>query len=161
MDPRVYIAAGVIAASAAGGWFINGWRKDAQIERLTAVHATLVDAGNRATIAAIRAEQDRFDKRSGEYAAIDTQRTKELNDANKELERIRTGVSNGSIGLRIAATCPARAPGVQTSTDPARVGDDTAPELTADARQNYLALRQGIIALTKQLEAAQDLLRVK
>lgn len=159
LDPRVWIVVALIAAAASGGWFVNGWRLSGDIEALKLAHAAEVIKAQKAGADAVLAEQAKYNAREQERDAIDQQRTKELSDANEKLERIRAGVADGSIGLRIAATCTRTAPSVQGTTGPARVDDATAPELTPDARQNYLALRQGITTLTKQLEGLQDIIR--
>lgn len=156
---RLVAAAAALGVAFGSGWLANGWRKDTEISSLTAVHAGLVSAANAATVAAVQFEATRRAKLAEDYAAIDDQRTKELSNANKELERLRSGVADGSIGLRVNATCAARPRDVQATTGTAGMGDAAGPELTTDARQNYFTLQQGIIEVTKQLEAAQDILR--
>lgn len=159
LDPRVWIVAAMVLAAGAAGWFVNGWRLAGDIEALRAEHAATVVTAQKATADAVAREAARYDERERQRDQIDQQRTKELNDANKELERVRSGVANGSIGLRIAATCSRAAPSVQGTASAARLDDGTTPELTPDARQNYLTLRQNITTLTKQVQGLQDIIR--
>lgn len=157
IDPRAWIAVGVIAVAAAGGWFANGWRLNAKIANLNTEHATLITSAHKATLRAVEAEQERHAAEERARDQIDADKTAQLNKAKDELQSLRDGVANGSIGLRINATCPRSAGNVPARPSAPSVDDGAAPELTADARQNYYALREAIVFMTKQLEGLQEL----
>lgn len=83
---------------------------------------------------------------AAEAAVIDARHTKELTDAQAENNRLRAALAAGEQRLRVNATCP-RAP---DATGAARVADAGTPELTPQARQDYLALRDEL-ALSRQM----------
>jgi prophage endopeptidase len=157
IDPRVYVAAAVVAVAAAGGWFANGWRLNAKIANLNAEHATLVASAHKATLRALEVEQERHATEERARDDIDAAKTAQLETAKHELQTLRDGVANGSIGLRVNASCPRSAGNVPARSSTPGMDDGAAPELTADARQNYYALREAIVTMTKQLEGLQEL----
>lgn len=79
-------------------------------------------------------------------AALDVQRTQELTDVRAENDRLRAAVAAGQQRLHVNATCP----GVPDASATTRVADAGAPELTAQARQDYFALRDEL-ALSRQM----------
>lgn len=81
-----------------------------------------------------------------ETAALDDRHTQELNHAHAENNRLRAALAAGEQRLRVNATCR-RAP---DTTGAARVADAGTPELTPQARQDYLALRDEL-ALSRQM----------
>jgi len=104
--------------------------------------------------------QDDSDALRDQLAAKDKEYTKQLQDAHSETNTLRDCIDNGSCGLRVQAKCPASAtkPATQVlpgPATPASVGNDAGPELTADARQAYYSLRDGIATVTKQLAYCQ------
>lgn len=161
IDPRVYIVAGAVAVGAAGGWLVNGWRLGSELAGLQAAHNGLIAAANATTLAAVKAEQDRYKTREQERNNIDAGKTAELAKAQHELQTLRTGVADGSIGLRVAATCPRSTGDVPARSSGPGVDDGAAPELTADAQQAYYSLLENIATMTKQLEGLQELERLR
>lgn len=159
IDPRVYLVAGAVALGAAGGWVINGWRLNAELSSLTTVHNGLIAAANATTLAAVNAEQARYKVRERERDDIDAAKTEQLTKAKDELQTLRTGVTNGSIGLRVAATCPRSAGNMPARSSGPGVDDGAAPELTADAQQAYFSLLEAIALMRSQLEGLQELER--
>lgn len=87
-------------------------------------------------------------------ARLDADGIKRLQDAQNENYRLAAAVRAGAVRLRVAATCPA-VPGAPAG---AGVGDAGAPELAADARPTYHALRDGIVQQREQLIACRDIL---
>lgn len=154
--PYTLIAAAVIAFVA--GWGVNGWRLDGAAAVKEAAYAARtverVQAERRATATA-QADRDAL---TGQIALIDRTRTADLKRAQDETNRLRDGIRTGTIGLRVAAICPA-APGVVPGAVPGPgVDTGTAPRLTADAESAYTALRDGIEAQRVQLGACVEAL---
>lgn len=87
--------------------------------------------------------------------ALDAEHTKELNNANQEIDRLRADVESGAKRLRVAATCK-RMP---ADASAARVDDDRAAELSADARSAYFAHRQQVTTMRLQLLGLQEYVR--
>lgn len=81
-------------------------------------------------------------------AAIDEQRTQELNDANNQIDALRRAVDAGARKLQLAATCP--------TTGAAGVADATSPRLSDAAQRDYFRLRERIEIANKQIAGLQD-----
>lgn len=134
------------------GWGVNGWRLDAtyQAEQTTRLTAA-IEARDKAI-------EDR-DALALKLTKSNDAHAFELRKAQNETNRIRDGVSVGTIGLRVAATCPGTP---TTEAAPGAVVDHgTGPELAGNARQDYFALRDGIDRVVEQLGACQDELRLR
>lgn len=99
------------------------------------------------------AHQER-QKLADKIANQDAAGIKRLQEANNENERLAAAVRAGNVRLRIAATCPA-VPGAAAG---AGMGDAAVPELAPDARQDYHALREGIVLKESQLTTCQAIL---
>ena len=67
--------------------------------------------------------------------------------AKNENDSLRSHVDDGTTILRVKADCPMP----KTSANTTGIAT-AAPELTADARQNYFALRQGITEINARLD---------
>ena len=93
---------------------------------------------------------------AAEAAVIDARHTKELTDAQAENNRLRAALAAGEQRLRVNATCP-RAP---DTTGAARVADAGTPELTPQARQDYLALRDELALSRQMILGLQDYARL-
>jgi prophage endopeptidase len=81
-------------------------------------------------------------------AAIDENRTKELNDAKNQIADLQRDVATGTRKLRLSATC-------QTVTA-ASVVDATSPRLTDAAERDYFRLRERIETARSQIAGLQD-----
>ncbi|MBA6102458.1 lysis system i-spanin subunit Rz [Pseudomonas monteilii] len=81
-------------------------------------------------------------------AANDAKHTKELSNALKANQDLRSSVGTGDQRLFIQASCPA--PNVRADSAGAGVADAGAPELAANARPDYFTLRDQL-ALSKQM----------
>ncbi|WP_435521444.1 lysis protein [Atlantibacter hermannii] len=92
--------------------------------------------------------------RQRDVAALDAKYTKELADAQQNIDQLERDVAAGRKRLQISARCPANgaasAPGVD---------DGTAPGLTDAAERNYFTLRKRIETVTKQLTGLQVYVR--
>ncbi|HGM4958886.1 TPA: lysis protein [Serratia liquefaciens] len=84
-------------------------------------------------------------------AAIDENRTKELNDAKNQIDDLRRLVASGARKLQLSATCP--------TSGTASVVDATTPRLTDSAERNYFRLRERIETARSQIAGLQDYIR--
>ncbi|MEX3002704.1 lysis protein [Serratia fonticola] len=84
-------------------------------------------------------------------AAIDENRTRELNDAKNQIADLQRDVAAGTRKLRLAATCP-------TGTT-SGVADATGPRLTDAAQRDYFRLRERIEITRSQIAGLQDYIR--
>lgn len=86
---------------------------------------------------------------------LDKQRFQEMSDAKNQIDNLRDQLAAGTKRVLVRATCPA----VQPSTGTTGVDDGAEPALTAHARQDYLRLREQIVATEAQLAGLQDYIR--
>lgn len=158
IDPRLYIAAGALAAAFGAGWLGNGWRLGGTISDLKAEHSQTVATAARTALNAQRALDDQRDKLATRLSEIDGVETAALRTENDEIERLRKCVADGTCGLRLAATCPSDVPRAPSGSG---VDTGTEPGLTPDAGQAYFALRTGIATAKAQLSACQETLKAE
>lgn len=92
--------------------------------------------------------------RQRDVAALDAKYTKELADAQENLNRLERDVATGRKRLQISARCPANGATSATGMD-----NGTAPRLTDAAERNYFTLRERIETVTKQLTGLQVYVR--
>ena len=143
------VALVVGVAAFAGGYKVADWRLTGQYtaEKLEASQAAAK------ALADMTADRDAL---AGKLSAANDLHTTELRKAQNETNSLRDRLRAGSIGLRIAATCPeSQAP------SGARVDTGTGAELGETARRAYFALRDGIDRASAQLAACQDELRLR
>lgn len=147
----VAVIVGVFAFG--GGYKVADWRLTGQYtaEKLEA---------SQAAAKALAAMTDERDILAGKLSAANDRHTDELRKAQNETNSLRDRLRAGSIGLRIAATCPDARLGPQASSG-ARVDTGTGAELGETARRAYFALRDGIDRASAQLAACQDELRLR
>lgn len=81
-------------------------------------------------------------------AAIDLQRTQELEDAKSKIADLQRDVATGARKLRISASCQ--------SAKPSGVDDAASPRLTDAAQRDYFTLRERIEIANKQIAGLQD-----
>ncbi|MGQ7807193.1 lysis protein [Hafnia alvei] len=102
-----------------------------------------------------KADLENIQRQRVQAAELDIKVTQELANAKSEIERLRTGLSNGTKRLRIAASCP-KLPKTTAATGKP---DATVPRLTSDAQQNYLRLREQLVTSEKQILGLQEYIR--
>lgn len=112
---------------------------------------------------ALEAEQrarDLEDQWSTRFREVDDQRSKERDELLKQNEELRRKLrAGGSHGMRFnGARCPKPVSVPETAAAPS-LGDGTPVELTPDARQDVLNLREAIISDQMKVLALQDLVR--
>lgn len=83
-------------------------------------------------------------------ASLDKNFYQEWQDEKGKNDRLRAGVANGSVGLRVRATCPTTTPGVV---------DAAAAELDGVVRPTYYALREAITQSDAQIKGLQALVK--
>ena len=137
----------------AGGYKVADWRLTGRYtaEKLEAAQ------GAAKALAAMTDERDIL---AGKLSAANDKHTNELRKAQNETNSLRDRLRAGSIGLRIAATCPESRLGPQAASG-ARVDSGTGAELGETARRAYFALRDGIDRASAQLAACQDELKLR
>ncbi len=152
---QLAIVGGVLVVTFGAGWAVNGWRLGTKVEALKAEHsaaaaAAATKAGEQ--LAEVVAERDALANKLDQVDHAGTNELKRLKDEN---ETLRRRVAAGTVGLRVAGTCPA----VNTPTTGTAQGggmdSGAAPVLTATAEQDYFALRENITSGETKLTACQ------
>ncbi len=81
-------------------------------------------------------------------AAIDLQRTQELEDAKSKIADLQRDVATGARKLRVSASCQ--------PSKPSGMDDAASPRLTDSAQRDYFTLRERIEIANKQISGLQD-----
>lgn len=97
--------------------------------------------------------------RQRDVAALDVRYTKELADAQNQIDALERDVAAGRRRLYVNATCPAVPTGKSTST--ARMDNAASPRLADSAKRDYFTLKERMTTMQKQLEGAQDYIRTQ
>lgn len=92
--------------------------------------------------------------RQRDVAALDAKYTKELADAQDNIDQLERDVAAGNKRLRLAATC-----GKNGATSATGVDDGTGPRLTDAAERDYFTLRSRIELAGKQIAGLQQYIR--
>lgn len=144
-----YFIAGACVISFLSAWMVQGWRYGEQIADMR------LEASQVALDSAIKAK-DKTKAMQAQISALDAQKTKELNRAKAEINRMRDSVANGTGWLQLNANCP-KLPGLTLDTG---LGNGTAPRLTDSAQRDYYILRERAELCTKQVEVLQGAIKV-
>lgn len=137
-----WAAAGALGLAV--GWTVNGWRLDGEAATLRAA----AEHERAESFRLVLAEQDRA---AAAVHAADVAATGRITDVEKEADRLERCIAAGTgCGLRVKVT---RAACVPAPGAPAGVGDRGSEwaELDATARQDYRALRAGLVRLEQAL----------
>jgi prophage endopeptidase len=148
INPRLVVVYALAAILFLSGWTINGWRWESKV----------ADIRLEVSESALQAAIDARDKRrtlQDKISALDAQKTKELNRAKSEINRMRESVANGTGWLSFNANCP-KLPGLTIDSG---LGDGAAPRLTDSAQSAYFVLREGAETCVKQVEVLQGAIR--
>lgn len=127
------------------GWLANGWRLNGQI-------ADMKLEASQTALEAVQKMKSQNDQLNKKVSEIDAQKTKELNNAKAEINRMRSKLDNGTGWLQFNARCPS-VPGPSADSS---MGNATAPRLDAAAQSAYFVLREGITLCRKQVEFFQE-----
>jgi hypothetical protein len=164
IDPRLWISYGlgaalVLALAGLGAQTVRLAREQTAHADTRTGHAQQLQRLADLTARAATAAQATQQAQQRATAAIDTQRTTELDHAIDENDRLRAAVRAGTVRLRIAAACPAQRATDVPSTTAAPSVDAQAAEVVGDAARAVLDLRAAMIAERAQLLALQDYAR--
>ncbi|HAF2407403.1 TPA: lysis protein [Salmonella enterica] len=95
--------------------------------------------------------------RQRDVAALDAKYTKELADAQNQIDALERDVATGRKQLQLHASCPTVSAGKTSATS--GVDDGTGPRLTPTAERNYYTLRKRIEKARKQIDGLQDYIK--
>lgn len=143
MTPQTLAALIVAALCFAAGWSVEGWRKNAEIARLEAVHSAQrardAEAAN-ADIAAAQARGDALVARVAMAENARTQVTQEKTDAIRRLTAGRPCLDRAAVGVLNGAPRPAAVPataGQPAATDAAFATDTDVGLWIGEAQRTY------------------------
>lgn len=131
----LYAALAGLLLGAAGAWYVEGMRWDADVANIRKTAADEVAANAARTQAQLIAGW--AETETIRQVLIDYKRGAQI-----EMDRLQRGVGDGSVRLRVAATCAAPAV-LAPGAVPGGAGSGTT-ELDAFARPTYYALRTGL-----------------
>lgn len=132
------------------GWAVNHYRdnateykkqRDEKAQALNRANSTIKD----------------MQTRQRDVAALDIKVTQELANAKSEVERLRTGLGNGTKRLRIAASCPKLPETTATTGKP----DAASPRYDAEFERNYLSLVERIRQSETMINGLQSYIRTQ
>ncbi|WP_313018864.1 lysis protein [Atlantibacter hermannii] len=92
--------------------------------------------------------------RQRDVAALDAKYTKELADAQENIDQLERDVAAGRKRLQISAMCPANG-----ATSPTSLDDGSGPRLTDAAERDYFILKKRIRLVISQLSGLQTYIR--
>jgi len=104
-----------------------------------------------------KADLESIQRQRVQAAELDIKVTQELANAKSEIERLRTGLSNGTKRLRIAASCPKLPEATASSGKP----DATSPRLNDSAERDYLSLVERIRQSETMINGLQSYIRTQ
>ncbi|WP_334471033.1 lysis protein [Arsenophonus sp. PmNCSU2021_1] len=105
-----------------------------------------------AQIEAVKLQQQKIDA----LHQLDIQHTEELNNAKAELDKLNDAVRAGTKRLRVNTVCS-----IPKTTTPKSRHDETSPQLSASAREDYFRLREMIVENEKQTEYLQQYIKTQ
>ncbi len=154
---KTIILAAVAALLFAAGWQVEGWRKDAEIERIERAHAEQRARDAVAAADEIRAAVRRGDELAARVAAAESTRDTALQETQDALRRVTTGrpclggaavrLLNESAGLRPAGV-PAPA-GQPAGADAAAASDTDVAQWAASCVRHYDTCRGRLAAIAE------------
>ncbi|MFQ3396165.1 lysis protein [Enterobacter mori] len=100
---------------------------------------------------------DDIQARQQSLAVLDAKHSKELADAQKQIDALERDVADGLKRLQLHARCPSVSAG--KSSDSSSMDDGTGPRLTDAAERDYYTLRKRIEKARKQIDGLQDYIR--
>ena len=148
---RILLAVGAGLLLVWIGWAVNGWR-------LTATHDRERAAWREAADAKLKTATDARDALAERLKESDDAHLDALEKKDAENKALRDRVAAGTVGLRVAAKCPAVVR-VSEAASGAGVDSGAGAELDPGARSNYFALLDGLARFESKLSACQSQLR--
>lgn len=156
---RPYLYAAVAVALFGAGAAVNGWRLGTAVETLKRQHAEAVGAAATAAGKQLAEAVATRDALALRLSGIDAAGTEELQKVKNENDSLRRRVSSGTIGLRVAATCPAVNSPAASTAKSGRLDSGAAAVLNPAAEQDYFALRENIVEGESKLATCQQSLK--
>ncbi|WP_213993848.1 lysis protein [Sodalis sp. dw_96] len=158
---RLWAFLALMAVAFAGGWYIEGLRKDqdiATIQKASDVYKKAVDDAATAQLAQALAKQQ-----SAEQAAadIDTKYHQDLANAKTQNDALRADIAAGKRKLQLHATCKTTGNSKSVSDPAGTVGGTDAATARLDdaAQRDYFTLIDRLGALTSQVSGLQSYIR--
>lgn len=153
---KTLIVGAVAVLIFAAGWAVEGWRKDAEIDRLRLEHANESADAARAAAEVITAELKRGNELTARVAAAEATRDTALQETQDALRRVTTGrpcLSAAAVRLlnqpgSLKAALPAP-PGKPDGADAAFATDTDVAQWAAYAIRSYDTCRGRIDALNE------------
>jgi len=127
---------------------VNGWRLSSEFN---AERADMAKAANTLLLA----EQAQTKAKAQALARLDEKYTRELSDAQAEIDRLTDDLAAGRKRLRLNAVCE------DSATAATGEPDAAAPRLNDSAERDYLRLRERIGAATTQILGLQEYIRTQ
>lgn len=100
---------------------------------------------------------DDMQARQQSLAALDAKHSKELADAQNQIDALERDVADGVKRLQLHARCPSVSAG--NSSVSSGMDDGTGPRLTDAAERDYYTLRKRIEKARNQIDGLQDYIR--
>lgn len=131
---------------------VGMWYTTSQMQSLSSELKEITQVANQQ-----KADLENIQRQRVHAAALDIKVTQELANAKSEIERLRTGLSNGTKRLRIAASCPKLPEATASSGKP----DATSPRLNDSAERDYLSLVERIRQSETMINGLQSYIRTQ
>ncbi len=152
----------LLGLGAGGGAVVNGWRWESKLEAQGRAHADTLREIAQASEAVQRAEQEKRLAVEQKLAGLDQSKTKELNDAKTDNDRLRAEYSAADgerKRLRIEVILARNDAAVSAATSSSSVGDATSVELSAAAGSAVWNIRRSMIEDRAKIEYLQGYIR--
>lgn len=161
VSPQLIIMTLALAVSFGAGWLGNGWRYDAQLQKIRADQAQALNTANSAVVQTQKRLDAERDEHASELAQLDAAGTSNLRKMHEENTRLRTCIDRGTCGLRVNVVRRACSAGdLPGAAETSRVDSGDGAELSPDARQAYFALREALGRVEIKLAACQSSLNI-
>jgi len=153
---KLALIAALLVIGFGTGWTVQGWRKEGQIQALTAAHQRLVAESWRAGFERNKKLQADRDALALSLVGIGTVAANQKRKDDAEIDRLNARLRDGTLRLRVPVVCPAPAAGLPGSTAGRSVDSGAGAELDPAARPDYLALRSALKDAERQINACGE-----
>lgn len=131
---------------------VGMWYTTSQMQSLSSELKEITQVANQQ-----KADLENIQRQRVQAAELDIKVTQELANAKSEIERLRTGLSNGTKRLRIAASCPK----LPETTSATGEHNATGPRYDAEFERNYLSLVERIRQSKTMINGLQSYIRTQ
>ncbi len=157
---RLWVFLALMSVAFAGGWYIEGLRKDqniATIQKTSDDYKKAVDDAATTQLAQALAKQQSAERAAAE---IDTKYHQDLANAKTQNDALRADIVAGKRKLQLHATCTAGNSKSVSDTSGAAGGTDAATARLDDAAQrDYFTLTDRLNTLTSQITGLQSYIK--